>query len=87
MEALFVKANVWSGHMRWLNKQWFCCPIEKQARFVTSLPLSSCVALGKLLDLSVPWFSHLQNRDNNTTLLTRLFEGIHEFVPRYALEV
>lgn len=87
MEALFVKANVWSGHMRWLNKQWFFCPIEKQARFVTSLPLTSCVALGKSLDFSVPWFSHLQNRDNDTTLLTRLFGGIHEFVHRYALEV
>ena len=41
------------------------------------------MALGKLLDLSVPCFSHLQNRDNNTTLLTRLFGGIHELVHRY----
>ena len=86
MEALFVKANVWSGLMRWLNKQWFCCPIEKQARFVTSLPPTSYVALGELLDLSVPWFSHLQNRDNNTSLLTRLFGGIRESVHRSALE-
>ena len=45
------------------------------------------MALGKSLDFSVPWFSHLQNRDNDTTLLTRLFGGIHEFVHRYALEV
>lgn len=31
--------------------------------------LSGCVVLGKLLSLSVPWFSHLEIGDDNSIYL------------------
>lgn len=35
---------------------------------ISALPLSSCVILGKLINLSERHFPHLQNEDNDTHL-------------------
>lgn len=37
-----------------------------------TLPLSSCVTLGKLLNLLEPWFHHLLNGDNDIFCLLDL---------------
>lgn len=36
---------------------------------VPIVPLNSCVALCKSLDLAMPWFPHLQNTDDNNRTL------------------
>lgn len=48
---------------------------------ILSLPLSSWATLGKLLDISVPQFHHLENRDSHhkscpVELLCRLNESV-----------
>ena len=42
------------------------------------LPLMSYVALGKLVDLTIPQFSNLWNGEKNTTYIIGLF---WEFIP------
>lgn len=39
------------------------------------LLLSYCAAVGKLLHISVPNFSHLENGDNDTCELMPIFQG------------
>lgn len=46
-------------------------------RFEFCLYLSSCASLSKLLNLCGPWFSQLQNGDNNA-YCTELFSGINK---------
>lgn len=39
---------------------------------IPGLPLTSCVNLSKLLNFSMPQFSHLPNMDNNSNFLMEL---------------
>ena len=46
--------------------------------FVPALPLTSWVTLGNLLNLPVPPFSHLENKDKNGISLTGLLQQLNE---------
>jgi len=49
--------------------------------WVLALLLPGCVILGKLLSLSGPWFSYLQNEYNTCNFLMKLW-GLKEFLCR-----
>lgn len=45
-----------------------------------TLSLSSCVALGKLLNLSESHFPHMENRNDHGLSLIDLLGGFHKFL-------
>ena len=67
---LYTFQRLWpssSEHLIW----------SQAARLPTiALPVTSCVTLGELLNLSMPHFSHLYNGENEGTYLMRVFRRI-----------
>lgn len=78
--AKFLKIKHWSSKYRWRVCVWWACFLTPSCSSMEQFDsifecknpdsnptssLMSSVTLGKLLDLSVPWFLRLQNGDND----------------------
>ena len=51
-----------------------------QSYILYSYLFTSCVTLGKLLNLSVPQFSHIEKGGNNSSCVTELLLGLNEHI-------